>query len=37
MGRLLVKWALGIRRWRWDDNIKMNYREVYCEGERWME
>jgi hypothetical protein len=37
VGKLLVQWALGTQRWRRDDNIKMNNREIYCEGERWME
>lgn len=29
--------VLGRLGWRWEDNIKLDLREVYCEGGRWME
>jgi hypothetical protein len=34
MGKLVLKWELGTRIRRWDDNIKMNNREIYWKGER---
>ena len=37
MGKLKGKRPLGRRRHRWEDNIKLNLREVGCGGMDWIE
>jgi hypothetical protein len=34
MGKPLGKGRLGTLRKRWEDNIKMNAMEIYCDGKR---
>ena len=37
MGKRRGKRTLGILRPRWEDNIKMDFQEVACEGMEWID
>jgi hypothetical protein len=37
VGKLVKKWLPGRLRRMWEDNIKMDIRQIYYEGGKWME
>jgi hypothetical protein len=37
VGKLEGRRPLGIPRYRWDDNIKMDFRELGCGGMDWID
>jgi len=37
VGKPEGKWALGIPRLIWEDNIKMNFKDIAWEGVNWVD